>query len=120
MIGGQFLLPSPARYIGTYGDSNAMGLLWTLMGSSPGYQSFAGAIELSAGLLLIVPRLATFGALLASAPVTNVLVMNMAYDVQVKIFSAHLLIAAVFLLVPDLSRLWEFFVLQQSAAIRTP
>jgi uncharacterized membrane protein YphA (DoxX/SURF4 family) len=120
VFAGQFLLPSPVRYLGTYGDSNAMGLLWTLMGASPGYQSFAGLVELGAGLLVLVPRLTTLGALLGAAAMANVLAMNAAFDVQVKIFSAHLLAAAVFLLIPDMKRLWQFFILQRVTAIRTP
>jgi uncharacterized membrane protein YphA (DoxX/SURF4 family) len=120
VFAGQFLLPSPVRYLGTYGDSNAMGLLWTLMGASPGYQSFAGFVELIAGLFVLVPRLATLGALLGAAAMANVLAMNAAFDVQVKIFSAHLLAAAIFLLIPDIKRLLQFFILQEVTALRTP
>ncbi len=62
------------------------------------------------GLLLIVPRTTPLGALICLADLTQVFVLNMTYDVPVKLLSFHLLLLAWFLLAPDLLRLADFFL----------
>ena len=114
----QFPPPTLARYLGTYGSSSPWGLLWTFMGVSRGYQFFTGALELTAGMLILVSQLTTLGALLAVAAMSNVLALNMGYDIHVKLFSAHLLAAALFLAAPDLGGLFRFFVERRAAEPR--
>jgi len=46
----------------------------------------------------------------------NVVTLNFSYDVPVKLFSTHLFLFAVFLLLPDLGRLARVFVLNRPAA----
>jgi hypothetical protein len=89
----------------TYGESSPMRLLWTFMGFSTGYSFFAGASEVAAALFLFFRRTTTLGALLAAAVMSNVVMLNFCYDVPVKLGSSHLLLLALFLLAPDLSRL---------------
>jgi uncharacterized membrane protein YphA (DoxX/SURF4 family) len=114
----QFPPPSLARYLGTYGSSSPWGLMWTFIGASRGYQFFTGALELTAGVLIVVPQLTTLGALLAVATLSNVLALNIGYDIHVKLFSAHLLAAALFLAAPDLHGLFRFFVERRAAGPR--
>lgn len=102
---GQFgLLPSGQLGV-TYGDSTPMGLLWRFMAASPGYQLVAGAAEVLPALLLLHRRTVTLGALIAAVTMTNVLALNLAYDVPVKLFSFHLLLSAVVLAGLDHARL---------------
>jgi hypothetical protein len=98
------------RYLETYGDSSPMGILWTFMSSSPAYTVFTGTVEMLAGILLFVPRLTMLGALLSIGAMTNVFVLNMCYDVPVKLFSFHLLLLGVFLVLPEMPRLARFFI----------
>lgn len=93
-----------------YGESSPMGLLWSFMEYSAPYTIFAGVVEMLGGLLLFAPRLATLGGLLVAASMTNVFMINMSYDVPVKLYSFHLLAMAVFLVAPDLQRLANVFV----------
>jgi uncharacterized membrane protein YphA (DoxX/SURF4 family) len=116
----QFPAPSLSRLLERYGDSLPMGLLWTFMGASPGYTYFAGAVELLGGILLLVPRLATLGALVAIGAIGNVLMLNLGYDVPVKLGSIHLLLMAGFIIAPDLRRLMDFFVLNRSVEAVSP
>jgi hypothetical protein len=44
---------------------------------------------------------------------TNVFMLNMSYDVGVKLFSFHLLMMSVFLIAPDMRRLANYFVLRR-------
>jgi uncharacterized membrane protein YphA (DoxX/SURF4 family) len=95
----------------TYGDSSPMGLLWTFMGYSASYSFFAGAAEVCGGLLVLFRRTTTLGALVIAAIMLNIEMLNLSYDVPVKLFAANLLFMAVVLLAPDLKRLSDFFVL---------
>ena len=109
----QFPSPRVDRLLEPYGESSPMGLMWTFMGYSPAYQTFAGAMEVLGGVLLLSRRTATLGALVVAAVMTNVAMMNFCYDVPVKLGSSHLVLIAGFLLVPDLGRLARFFVLNR-------
>src|SRR5262249_26025686 len=75
-----------------------------------GYQRFAGGAELLGGILLIFPRTTTLGALVCLADMIQVFMLNMTYDVPVKLLSFHLILLSLFLLAPDLKRLTNFFL----------
>ena len=74
---------------------------------------FAGACEVSAGLLLAGRRTTTLGALMCTAVMSNVWLLNVAYDVPVKVLSFHLLLMSIFLVLSDIRRLTGFFLLNQ-------
>lgn len=95
------------------GDLSPMGLLWTFMGYSPAYNFFTGLMEALGGFLLFFRRTRLLGALLSIAVMTNVVVLNFAYDVPVKLFSLHLLAMTIVLVLPDARRLINFFILNQ-------
>jgi uncharacterized membrane protein YphA (DoxX/SURF4 family) len=109
----QFPEPPLYRFVDYYGNSSPMGLLWTFMGMSRAYSFFAGVAEMLGGLLLIVPRFTTLGALVTFAVMSNVLMLNFCYDVPRKIYSTHLVFMSLFLLLPDLRRLLDFFILDR-------
>ena len=107
----QMPYPGLSRLVEPFGNLSPMGVLWASIGAAPAYETFAGSMELLAGLLLIFPRTTMLGALIAVADMTQVFTLNMTYDVPVKILSFHLLLLALFLLAPDLRRIADFFVL---------
>src|SRR5579864_8264537 len=113
VIKTQFPFPSPDRLLEPFGQASPMGLLWTFMGVSTPYTVFAGAMEVLGGVLLFFRRTTTLGALVTIPVMTNVFMLNMCYDVPVKQYSLHLLLMAVFLLVPDLGRLANVLVLHR-------
>src|SRR5262249_27632670 len=84
-----------------YGESSPMGLLWSFMEYSAPYTVFTGAVEMLAGILLFVPRTSMLGALLGLAAMGNVFMLNMSYDVPVKLYSFHLALMSAFLLMPE-------------------
>jgi hypothetical protein len=106
------------RLLEPYGDFSPMGVIWSSIGSSPGYQRFIGSAEVIAGLLLIVPWTALIGALVAFGVTTGVFMVNMTYDVPVKLFSLHLVVMSVFLIAPDMRRLADWFVMNRAVAPR--
>lgn len=113
VIPAQFPSPYLRRLVQPYGESSPMGILWTFMGASKAYQIFAGAVETIGGFFLLFPRLTTLGALMAVLSMGNVVMLNMSYDVPVKLYSMHYLAMACFLLLPDLRRLMDVFVLHR-------
>jgi uncharacterized membrane protein YphA (DoxX/SURF4 family) len=110
----QMPFPYLTRLLTPYGNFSPMGVLWSSIGSSPGYEIFAGCAELLGGILLIFPRTTTLGALVCAADMIQVIMLNMTYDVPVKLLSFQLLLLACFLLVPDLKRLVSFFLLNRA------
>ena len=92
-----------------------MGLLWRFMGASKAYNFFTGAAEMLGGLLLIARRTTLLGALVCIAIMGNVFLLNMTYDVPVKLYSFHLLAMAVLLALPGLRRLADVFLWNREA-----
>lgn len=107
--GLQFPVPGAEQLGQLIGDSTPMNLLWVFMGSSPAYCAFSGCIEIGAGVALFFRRTTVFGACLGACAMTHVAVLNFAYDVPVKLFSCHLLLALLLLLYPARHRLIAVF-----------
>lgn len=99
----------------TYGDSSPMNLLWTFMGYSGPYTIFAGLGEVVGGLFLLFRRTRLLGALIIVVVMSQVVMLNFSYDVPVKLYSSHLLIMAIIILIPDSKRLLNFFILNKTA-----
>ncbi len=110
----QFPEPDSVQLLKRYGDSSPMNLVWTFMGASRPYTFFAGAAEVIAGLLLLWRRTSTLGAIASAGVMLHVVLLNMCYDVPVKILSTHLFLMAVFLLLHDTQRLWKVLFKQEA------
>jgi uncharacterized membrane protein YphA (DoxX/SURF4 family) len=99
----------PPLWLGRYdvplGEMSPMGLLWTFMGHSPVYSTFAGAAEVVGAVLLLWRRTHVIGALILIAVMTNVVLLNLCYDVPVKLFSLQLLALLIVLVAPQARRL---------------
>jgi hypothetical protein len=110
VIPSQFPPPTLDRLIQRFGDASPMGLLWTFMGASVAYNIFSGSAEMLGGLLLTTRRTALLGALVSAGAMANIVMLNFAYDVPVKIYSTQLLIEAIIIALPDVPRLVDFFI----------
>ncbi|GHN02985.1 hypothetical protein WSM22_44740 [Cytophagales bacterium WSM2-2] len=104
----QFPDPNVYRLTQMYGDSTPMGLAWTFLGFSTGYNLFMGIAEVAA-VLLLVRRTMTIGAIITLMTTANVMAVNYFYDVPVKILSTHLVLMTLLLLLHDAKALWKFF-----------
>lgn len=117
----QMPFPYLARLLEPYGKFAPMSVLWYSIGASRSYEIFAGSAEAVGGILLLAPRTTTFGALVCLADMIQVFMLNMAYDVPVKLFSFHLILLSIFLLAPNVRRLWNFFFTERpSEPLREP
>ena len=114
----QFPALGPERLSETFGEASPNGFMWAFMGYSQLYMAFAGAGEMVAGLLLCFRRTVTLGALIGIAVMSNVVAMNFAFDVGVKIHSTFWLLGLVYLAAPDAMRLANVLVLNRPAGAR--
>lgn len=111
----QFPEPNLIRLTQEYGGSSPMGLAWTFMGFSTPYQMFAGFMEVLGASLLLFRRTVLAGALVLTAVMTNVFMINMFFDVPVKLNSAHYLLISFGLVSLHLKPLWDFLIMGRPA-----
>lgn len=108
-------MPTPplTALLQPYGQLSPTSVLWLQVGTSHPYEIALGAVEVAAGVLLFWPRTATLGALLSLASMAQVFLMNMTFDVSVKILSLELLLIATVLLAPQARRLANILLLEK-------
>jgi hypothetical protein len=73
--------------------------------------------EMLGGLLLLIPRFTALGSLVTAAVMTNVLMLNFGYDVPRKIYCINLIAFCLFLLIPDMRRIVDFFLLNRKTQL---
>jgi len=110
VFGEQFGYPAIARMLETYGETSPMRLMWTFMSASEPYEQFSGWSEAIAGFLLLFRRTRTLGALAGAGVMLNVFLMNMSYDVPVKLFSFQLMLMSIYIASADYKRLLSIFL----------
>jgi len=93
-------------------------LMWHVLASSNLYKIVGGCMEVTAAVMLLVPCLSDIGALLSVAVMTNVALIDVGYNVSIKVFVLNLLLVSVFLVAPQLPRLADMLVLQRAVPPR--
>lgn len=113
-------MPSPFLYqlVQPFGYKSPMGLAWSFVGYSAGFSAFTGWGELVGGVLLFFRRTTTLGAVILVPVLVNVVAINFSFDVPVKLFSSTLLLMTLFLLAPDMPRLWKVLLGRQTTEPR--
>lgn len=111
----QFPSPGLGRLVEPFGNSSPMGLAWTYMGYSVGFNYFTGLAEISVGLLLFFRKTSTLGAIVGLVVAGNIMAINYCFDVPVKLLSTTLVVMSMFLLLRDFRRLVNFFFLNKDA-----
>ncbi|MFC9997453.1 DoxX family protein [Nocardia sp. NPDC127526] len=104
-IPAQMPEPSLVTLLEPFGEFTPMAVLWTQVGASPVYESLLGIAEITGGVLLLLPRTALAGVLVSLISMAQVFILNMTYDVPVKLLSFHLLLLGLVLLAPEARRL---------------
>ena len=105
VIPTQFPAPPLTTLVTPVGEMTLSALLWTTIGSAPAYQTITGCIEVLAGVLLLLPRTAALGALLGLVSLLQVLLLNLTFDIGVKLVTMHLIAMALILLAPEMRSL---------------
>jgi uncharacterized membrane protein YphA (DoxX/SURF4 family) len=108
----QFYLPEPNTIYTPLADIPRDLLYWTTMSLSRPYTIAMGIAELLAALLLWFRRTTLAGAVLSVGILINVVLINLGYDISVKLHSGLLVLLACLLLLPYRRRLWQLFTRQ--------
>jgi hypothetical protein len=109
MFALQMPFPNLSQMATPLGDYLPMRFSWMFIGYSHNYQFFSGAIEVLAAVLLLFRRTATLGVLVATGVFMNVMMLNLSYDIPVKINSISLVVLSLYLLVHEVPRLYRYF-----------
>jgi len=112
--------PSLLTLTKNFGDIPPGGLLWSFIGASQPFEIFTGLVETVGGILLIYPRTAVLGAVVGAASMFFVFMLNLCYDIPVKLYSFHLLLFGIFILAPELGRLARLFLLGERVELTKP
>lgn len=99
-----------------WGECSPMGVVWRFMGASPAYTACTGVVECLAGVLLLWRRTSTLGGLVAVGAMTNVLLLNLCYDIPVKLYASHLLLMGALVAAADVPRLLAVFWRHEAVA----
>lgn len=118
LIHAQMPPPSLNKLMQPLHEFSPMGLAWTFLGFSKGYNIFMGIVEVLAVLLLFRKTVA-IGALITMITSINIMAMNYFFDVPVKVLSTALFLLSLFLLLPNIRILYSFFVLGKTAELQT-
>lgn len=116
VIPSQMIAPPPLSALQQrIGDIFPNLLLWWTVGASPTFETATGLAELLGGALLLLPRTTLLGALISTANLLLVVLLNLCYDVPVKLPSLHLLAMAILLAAPGARRLADVFLFNRRA-----
>ncbi|WP_293942508.1 MULTISPECIES: hypothetical protein [unclassified Sphingobacterium] len=110
--------PSLTQLMQPLGEYSPMGLAWTFIGFSKGYNILIGIAEISSGLLLF-RKTVVLGALVTIVTSINIMSVNYFYDVPVKMISTALFLLSLFLLLPFAQSLFSLFIKGQPAQLIT-
>lgn len=104
----QFYLPEPNTLYTAVGEVPRDLLFWTVMGTAYGYTVFAGLLEVLAALLLLFRKTRFVGALLTLILLTNILAINLGFNISVKTYTLFYTFFTSIILLPHIGRLYAF------------
>lgn len=111
----QIPYPSLSSLHTNYGDFLPWKIYYHTIGIVPWYESFLGAVEIVAGILLLFRATATFGAGILTGFLLNIFAANLAYSIGEQIYAGFLLLLAVFVLAHDVPRLYRLLFQEKTA-----
>lgn len=113
----QFFPARPSDFIKPFSMLDHPAILWRYMGASSSYTFLGGLLEVTGAVLLFFRRTTTIGAILIIITLFNVLMINIGYDVYVKLPLFHYLLLAIFMMRNDIKSLYQIFILHKPSAL---
>jgi hypothetical protein len=92
----QFYIPEPNILYQQFGSMPQDILYWSVIGTNRAYNFFLGGAEILIALLLIVPRTGKLATGLCMLLLVHIIVINLCFDINVKLFSIMLCCMAIF------------------------
>jgi len=111
----QMPFPMLSQLATPLGDFLPMRFSWLFIGYSTPYEVFSGVMEVLVAVLLLYRRTATLGVLIATAVFINVMMLNLCYDIPVKLYSMNLVLLCLYLVANEYRRMACFFVFNKPA-----
>lgn len=105
------------RLEGTIGDYTGMSFLWMFMSYSKFYTVTTGWVEVIGGALLLFRRTTLLGAFILFIAMVNVVLLDIGFDVTVKMFAIHLLAMVMVILLYYKTRLLNVFLYNKPSQI---
>jgi hypothetical protein len=115
----QFYLPEPNILYSSFGSLTKDTLFWSTMGTSHFYSVATGIIEVLTGLLILFKQTRIAGFCMAMAILINILLINIGFDISVKVFTVFLLMVVVVNLYPALKTIYSFFIQHRPGQLST-
>jgi hypothetical protein len=113
----QMPYPNIMSLLSPLGQKQGQAVVWDFIGISTGYSFFTGFCEFAGGILVLFRRTRIFGSLFLAAVLTNVVCLNLFYNIQVKVLCMQLLLTDLFLLAPYIQKLFRFFYALQPVSL---
>lgn len=104
----QFTTPPPNLLYAPLGQMDKDILFWSTMGTSSLYAGFMGAIEVLAGIALLIPKYRFLGALISTGVFANVVAINFGFDISVKLLAISLAGISIYIIAPRFVDFWKF------------
>lgn len=98
------------------GNQSGMSFVWAFMSYSKLYTMTSGWIEVIGGILLLFRRSTFIGAFILFVAMANVVLIDIGYDVRVKMFAIHLFLMTILLMSDHLKRMFHFFIVNKATA----
>ena len=105
----QFYQPEPNTLYTPFGFMTKDILYWSVMGTSKVYLIFTGLLEVVPAILLLFRKTRTLGLVCLVLVLTHVLMINIGFDISVKLYALFLFLMALWLLRPQLVSIFYFF-----------
>ena len=111
----QMSFPGLSQLATPLGDLLPMRFCWMYMGYSVPYQTFSGIIEVIVGILLLYRRTIPLGVITGLGVFIHVFVLNLCFDIPVKLYSMQIVLGCFFLFAIDSKRYFDFFFFNKVA-----
>lgn len=108
VMGDQFPFPTASLIHTKLGHLSPDILYWSSMGTSPVYSTFAGIIELIPAVLLLFRPTRWIGGLMALGVMVNVVMINIGFDISVKVYSVFLTGLCLVVVAPGMKAFGQF------------
>lgn len=92
------------------GNQTGMSYVWAFMSYSKLYTMTSGWIEVIGGVLLLFRKSTFIGAFILFIAMANVVLIDIGYDVRVKMFAIHLFFMTLLLMSDHFKRMINFFI----------
>lgn len=108
-------MPYPGQSLlnGDFGDFTEQKIYWMSIGIVPWYQIFTGIVEVAAGTMLLFKKTTAWGAALLVGTLGTIVVVNLAYDGGVHVYSSFFVLLGAYLLIDDVKNAVNLLVFEK-------